>query len=134
MCSDFFLDFGNSVPLQQLDLSAPFLNCQIQQTGQYTPHICSKFGKASSVPWADFVRIRSWPFTRSCDQIVIEPEHSGVFTETAWSNDSILACTINARWAPVHLYLQPYIDGTVHSDNTYADDTTPLPQIQIDPS
>ena len=56
------------------------------------------------------------------------------FTTTAPSNASVLAYTINSRWSPVQLYLQPYINGTVHSDNTYAEDTTPLTQIQIDPS
>jgi hypothetical protein len=59
-------------------------------------------------------------------------------TETFLSNETTIACTIDARWAPVKLYLQPLTDGTVHPDNVYPDPTerrTPnLAQIQIDPT
>jgi hypothetical protein len=56
-------------------------------------------------------------------------------TATPLSNQVILACTIDARWAPVKLYFQPFVDGTVHPYIAYPDFSSPnLTQIQIDPS
>jgi hypothetical protein len=56
-------------------------------------------------------------------------------TTVQLSNETIFACTIDARWAPVKLYFQPLVDGTVHPDNVYPDPGTPnISQIQIDPT
>jgi hypothetical protein len=56
-------------------------------------------------------------------------------TTTNLSNETIFTCTIDARWAPVQLYLQPFVDGTVHPNTAYPDSETPdLIQIQIDPT
>jgi hypothetical protein len=56
-------------------------------------------------------------------------------TTVQLSNETIFACTIDARWAPVKLYFQPFVDGTVHPDNVYPDIRTPnISQVQIDPT
>jgi len=56
-------------------------------------------------------------------------------TTTFLSNETTIACTVDARWAPTNLYFQPYTDGTVHPDNAFPDPRAPdLAQIMIDPT
>jgi hypothetical protein len=52
---------------------------------------------------------------------------------TPLTNPTILACTVDARWAPVKLYYQPMVDETVHPENPFPN-LPNMPQIQIDPS
>lgn len=51
---------------------------------------------------------------------------------TPATNQTVLTCTVDARWAPVKLYYQPAVDETVHPDDPFPNFPN-LTQIQIDP-
>jgi hypothetical protein len=100
----------------------------------YASEFAANSGKSVQFSWADLSGFSPGPSLGAVVRLSKNLTIPDGFTTTPLSNDSVLACTIDARWAPVQLYLQPYVDGTVRPDNAYADGTTPLAQIEIDPS
>jgi hypothetical protein len=100
----------------------------------YASEFAENSGKPIQFSWADLSGFSPGPSIGAVVRLSQNLSIPDGYTTASPSNDSILACTIDARWAPVQLYLQPYVDGTVHPDNAYADGTTPLTQIRIDPS